>query len=105
MSFDGSSAVPTREAIDSSVRPLLLEFGTDWCGFCQAAEPLIVKAIAEFPSLDRINVEDGPGRPLGRSYRIKLWPTLIFLQNGVEKVRLVHPQTTDEITAAIRTIV
>jgi len=36
-------------------------------------------------------VEDGPGRPLGRSYRVKLWPTLVFLQDGREVSRLVRP--------------
>jgi thioredoxin 1 len=36
-------------------------------------------------------VEDGPGRPLGRSFKVKLWPTLIFLRDGAEVARVVRP--------------
>jgi thioredoxin 1 len=38
-----------------------------------------------------IRVEDGRGRPLGRSFRVKLWPTLVFLKDGKEVARLVRP--------------
>ncbi|MEX0611685.1 MAG: thioredoxin family protein, partial [Pirellulales bacterium] len=63
---------PTREEIDAFEGPLLLDFGTNWCGHCQAAAPAIEEALAEFPSVQHIKVEDGPGRPLGRSFRVKL---------------------------------
>jgi thioredoxin 1 len=32
--------------------------------------------------VQHIIVEDGPGKPLGRSFRVKLWPTLVFLRDG-----------------------
>lgn len=69
----------------------LLEFGTEWCGHCRAAQPLIAQALAEQPLWRHCKVEDGPGRPLGRSYRVKLWPTLVFLRDGQEVARLVRP--------------
>jgi thioredoxin 1 len=69
----------------------LLEFGTEWCGHCRAAQPLIAQALAEQPLWRHCKVEDGPGRPLGRSYRVKLWPTLVFLRDGQEVTRLVRP--------------
>ena len=37
------------------------------------------------------------GRRLGRSYKVKLWPTLIFLKDGVEAARLVRPGDPREI--------
>ena len=46
-----------------------------------------------------IKVEDGKGRPLGRSFRVRLWPTLIFLEAGAEKARVVRPQNAAEIEA------
>ena len=46
-----------------------------------------------------IKVEDGKGKALGRSFRVKLWPTLIYLENGVEKGRAVRPNSTTEIEA------
>ena len=51
--------------------------------------------------MQHIKVEDGPGQPLGRSYRVKLWPTLIFLRDGQEVARLVRPQGRAEIDEAL----
>jgi thioredoxin 1 len=46
-----------------------------------------------------IKVEDGKGRPLGRSFRVKLWPTLVYLEGGTEKGRVVRPDSAEEIEA------
>jgi thioredoxin 1 len=83
---------PTRAEIDSTQGLVLLEFGTSWCGHCQLAAPAVAEALAEFPGVEHIKVEDGPGRPLGRSFRVKLWPTLIGLRDGVEVTRVVRPE-------------
>lgn len=95
---------PTREAVDQLQGPAVLEFGTPWCGHCQRAQPLIEQALKDQAGVQHLKVEDGPGRPLGRSYRVKLWPTLIFLRNGQEAARLVRPQTAREIEEALRGI-
>ena len=71
--------------------PRVLQFGTDGCGHCQAAVPLADAALAGLPPGSRILVEDGPGRALGRAFRVKLWPTLVFLQDGQEVARVVRP--------------
>jgi len=96
-----TTAEPTRADVDALRAPTLLEFGTDWCPHCQAAQPLIGGALAAYPKVDHIKVEDGKGRPLGRSYTVKLWPTLIFLREGQEVARLVRPQSENEIRAAL----
>jgi thioredoxin 1 len=41
--------------------------------------------------VQHIKVADGRGQPLGRSFRVKLWPTLIVLRDGQEVGRLVRP--------------
>src|SRR3982751_3662583 len=64
MPVDYLNPGPTREEIDATKGPILLEFGTGWCGYCQAAAPHITAALAQFPAVDHIKVEDGPGRPL-----------------------------------------
>ena len=78
----------------------LLEFGTEWCGHCRAAQPLIAQALATQSHWQHYKVEDGPGRALGRHYRVKLWPTLVLLRDGQEVGRLVRPSGAD-IAAAL----
>ena len=82
---------PSRAEVDVVAGAHLLEFGTDWCGHCRAAQPFIQSALAGHPALRRTKVEDGSGRPLGRSFGVTRWPTLIFLRDGVEVARLVRP--------------
>ena len=79
----------------------VIQFGTNWCGYCRAAEPHVEQALAEVEGLTRIKVEDGKGRPLGRSYRVKLWPTLVFLRDGAEVARVVRPWGGDDLAAAV----
>ena len=95
---------PTREEVAALCEPTVLEFGTDWCGYCQDAQPFIAKAFAAHPRILHIKVEDGPGRPLGRSFRVKLWPTLVFLKDGKEAARLVRPENMQAIEQAIQKI-
>jgi thioredoxin 1 len=96
---------PTRDEIDATDGSILLEFGTAWCGYCQAAAPVITEALARSPLVQHIKIEDGPGRPLGRSFRVKLWPTAIFLKDGAEITRAVRPETADEIRLCLQQIV
>ncbi|MEO0004371.1 MAG: hypothetical protein RLZZ22_2063 [Pseudomonadota bacterium] len=86
-----ASAAPTRAEIDALPGLTLLQFGTDWCGHCQAASAAVSQALQAAPTLRHLLVEDGPGRPLGRGFRVKLWPTLILLRDGQEVERLVRP--------------
>lgn len=79
----------------------VLEFGTPWCGFCRAAQAPIAEALADHPGVQHLKIEDGSGRPLGRSFRVKLWPTLIVLRDGKEVARLVRPQQAAPIRAAL----
>jgi thioredoxin 1 len=90
---------PTRAQVDAFTGPTVLEFGTGWCGYCRAAQPHIEAVMRRHPAVRHIKIEDGKGRPLGRSFRVKLWPTLIYLEAGVEKGRAVRPGSAAEIEA------
>ena len=95
---------PERSEIDALPGPAVIEFGASWCGHCQAAKPLIEAALARYPGLRFIWVEDGRGRPLGRSFGVKLWPTLVFLKDGREIERLVRPVASGPIEQALARI-
>ena len=95
---------PARAQIDSLEGPALLEFGSPTCGHCRAAQGLLATALADHPSLRHIKIADGSGRLLGRSFKVKLWPTLVFLSNGLEVARLVRPNDATEIGSALAQI-
>ncbi len=96
-----TTSEPARAEIAATQGPLLLEFGSNTCGYCQAAKPLLQAALAAAPGLPHIRIEDGRGRPLGRSFNVRLWPTLVFLNNGTEVTRLVRPGSAAEIQEAL----
>ncbi|HEX4234192.1 MAG TPA: thioredoxin family protein, partial [Caldimonas sp.] len=99
-----SSLEPTRAEMDALAGATLLEFGTSWCGHCRAARPLIAAALSAHPGVRHLRVEDGSGLPLGRSFGVKLWPTLVFLVEGQEVARLVRPRALRVINAALDAI-
>ena len=93
---------PARSDVDGLEGVSVIEFGTPWCGHCQAAQPSIEAALSARDDVRHMKVEDGSGRPLGRSFRVKLWPTLVVLRDGVEVARSVRPLRVDEVEDALR---
>jgi thioredoxin 1 len=95
-----SATAPSRSEVDVLAGPTVLEFGANWCGYCQGAQASIAEAFVAHPDIRHLKIEDGPGRPLGRSFKVKLWPTLIFLRDGAEVARVVRPTGAQEISQA-----
>ncbi len=86
---------PTREEVDATSGPLLLEFGADWCPHCQAVQPILEAAHREFPGVTHRKVADGKGKPLGRSFQVKLWPNLVFLKDGKVVAQMARPSAEE----------
>jgi thioredoxin 1 len=104
MDNDYAEAQPSRAEIDSLSGPTLLEFGRSTCGYCRRAQPLIATALAAHPRVRHLKIADASGRRLGRSYGVKLWPTLVMLDGGREVGRLVRPREAGEIRKALERI-
>lgn len=96
-----SIEAPNRADVDQLPGLTLLEFGTSWCSHCRAAQPALQAALATRDDVRHLKIEDGPGQRLGRSFGVKLWPTLVFLRDGLELERLVRPTDTAVITQAL----
>jgi thioredoxin 1 len=91
MTTEYAAVEPTLAEVSGSPGLLLLEFGAPWCGVCRGTQPAIAAALATHPEVRHLKIEDASGRPLGRSFRVKLWPTLVLLRDGTEIGRLVRP--------------
>ena len=104
MTSEYAAAEPSREEVDKLAGATVIEFGSPWCGYCMGAQPLIRDAFSGHAGVRHIKVADASGRRLGRSFRVKLWPTLVFLRDGQEVERLVRPGAAGPIREALARI-
>ena len=104
MTRDYAATEPTRAEVDALPGATLVEFGSPWCGHCRMAQPALAAAVAEHPHVRHIKIEDGSGQRLGRSFRVKLWPTLVFMKDGLEVARLVRPRDAEPIRQALQSV-
>jgi thioredoxin 1 len=104
MDTDYATSDLHRADLDAMKGPVAVEFGTSWCGVCRATQPAIRSAFAGHRAVRHLRIEDGPGRRLGRSFGVKLWPTLVFMRDGVEVTRLVRPRDATAIADALAEI-
>lgn len=100
---DDPGREPTRDEVDRMEGPVLLEFGASWCPHCLALAPKLAGLLEDHPGVRHIKIEDGPGRPLGRSFRVKLWPNLVFLRDGQVVRQLARPKA-DEVREGLEAI-
>jgi thioredoxin 1 len=99
-----SEVEPKRAEIDQLPGATVVEFGSPWCGYCRRAQPLIAEAFVAHPAVRHFKIADASGKRLGRSFGIKLWPTLVFLRDGKEVARLVRPADARSIGDALAQI-
>ena len=88
---------PDPASVEAMRGLVVLDFGTDWCGHCMAARTSVDAWIHGQDGIDHLRIEDGRGRPLGRVYRVKLWPTLVLLRDGQEIGRVVRPREARDL--------
>jgi thioredoxin 1 len=91
------SSAPDPASVQAMRGLVVLEFGTDWCGHCMAARDAVDAWFDVHAGIDHLRIEDGRGRPLGRAYRVRLWPTLVLLRDGQEIARVARPRTARDL--------
>jgi thioredoxin 1 len=94
---------PSRAEVDAMPGPVLIEFGAGWCPHCQAIQSHLRTALERHPGVRHIKIADGKGKPLGRSFRVKLWPNLVFLRDGQVMQQSARPEA-GEVEAGLAAI-
>ncbi|WP_317931463.1 thioredoxin family protein [Halioxenophilus sp. WMMB6] len=101
---DYSEAEPTPAELQALTGEVILEFGAPWCGHCQAAQPVIQSLFTPGSQVRHIKVYDGRGKVLGRSFGVKLWPTVVALRDGSELARVVRPVSSGDVHALVNAL-
>ena len=89
-----SQEAPSRDEVDAISGPVLVEFGAEWCPHCQAVQQEL-EALLQGVEMTHLKIADGKGRPLGRSFGVKLWPNFVFLRDGELKAQLARPSSRE----------
>ncbi len=81
----------------SSKPKALAYFWADWCGYCKLMSPLIDIVAKENPDfvIAKINVDDE--EELRSKYEVETYPTLLLLENGEVKNRIIAKATKAQI--------
>jgi thioredoxin-like negative regulator of GroEL len=75
----------------------VLYFSAPWCGPCRAFKPVMESLQTEM-SITSINIDSSP--QTAQQHNVRSVPTVLILENGVEKRRLVGAKTKEEIRSA-----
>src|SRR3954462_1486481 len=103
MQTEYAAQEPSRAEVDALPGPVVVEFGAPWCPHCQALQPDLARLLERHPQVTHIKVEDGRGKPLGLSFRVKLWPNLVFLRDGQVLQQSARPEA-DEVRRGLDAI-
>ncbi len=101
---DHEALEPARDEVDAMPGFVLLEFGAPWCGHCRAAQSALQAMLAGRDGVTHLKIEDGRGRPLGRAFGVKLWPTLVLLRGGEEQARVVRPLSREDLAPLVQAL-
>lgn len=105
MSFDPhyQESSLTREEVDALAGPVAVEFGSSDCSICAGFTPQAAEALKRFDNVRHIRIQDGRGKPLGRSFRVKLWPSFVLLRDGQVVQQLARP-SQEELLSGLEAI-
>jgi thioredoxin 1 len=83
-------------------RPVLVDFGAEWCGPCVAVAPVIAKLALEYADRLTVATVDVDAEPqLVARYGVRSLPTVMLLSDGEVRRVLVGARSGQEYRSAI----
>jgi len=86
------------QGLETSAKPVFLDFWADWCGPCKMLGPTferLAEKYGEQVTFAKINVDDLPD--VANKFAIRSIPTLVLLQGGNVVERLVGLRSEQEL--------
>jgi thioredoxin 1 len=81
-----------------SDKPVLVDFWAEWCGPCHQVAPVLEEIAAEKSGqlkIAKVDVDQNPD--IARNYKVMSIPTLLLIQDGEEKKRIVGAKNKEQL--------
>ena len=91
------------DLVETSKKPILVDFYADWCGPCKMVSPAIEKVAKDFSGkVMTIKINVDKAQAAAAKYMIRSIPTIIMFKNGKDVMRLTGAQPYDVIKAEVQ---
>lgn len=77
------------EEVLKSEKPVLIDFYATWCGPCKILSPIVEEAAKEKENIKFVKIDIDKTEDIAMQYQVMSIPTLVLIQNGEEKDRVV----------------
>ncbi len=77
------------EVVLKSEKPVLIDFYATWCGPCKILSPIVEEAAKENENVKFVKIDIDKTDDIALQYQVMSIPTLVLIQNGEEKDRIV----------------
>ena len=77
------------EEVLKSEKPVLIDFYATWCGPCKILSPIVEEAAKEKENVKFVKIDIDKTEDIAMQYQVMSIPTLVLIQNGEEKDRVV----------------
>ena len=77
------------EEVIKSEKPVIIDFYATWCGTCKKLFPIVEETAKENENVKFVKIDIDNTEDIALEYQVKSIPTLLLIQNGEEKKRIV----------------
>ncbi|MCI9038729.1 MAG: thioredoxin [Clostridia bacterium] len=77
------------EVVLKSEKPVLIDFYATWCGPCKILSPIVEEVAKENENVKFVKIDIDKTDDIALQYQVMSIPTLVLIQNGEEKDRIV----------------